>query len=108
MGIPVIATILPGVREAVGRGEAIIVDDLCSPVLAAELLRLMGAPAERARIGTAGMELVNARFGWRHLSGLFEAEMDRTASAAHPSPAFAAYSAGVTAPMPSANNASPP
>jgi len=110
MGKPVIASNLPGVREAVGRGEAIIVDDLRSPTLATEVLRLIGSPAERARIGSAGMRLVNERFGWRHLAGLFEAEMERTLASSRTSRRWeaAAYSAGATAPIPSANTASPP
>lgn len=110
MGKPVIASNLPGVREAVGRGEAIIVDNLRSPTLASEVLRLIGSPAERARIGNAGMRLVNERFGWCHLAGLFEAEMERTLAASRPSErvVLPVYSAGATAPMPSANSASPP
>jgi glycosyltransferase involved in cell wall biosynthesis len=110
MGKPVIATNLPGVREAVGRGEAIIVDDLRSPRLADEVLRLMGSPAERARIGNAGMKLVNERFGWRHLSSLFEAEMNRAVLAARKpgTRALPVYSVAAAAPIPSANSASPP
>jgi len=110
MGKPVIASNLPGVREAVGRGEAIIVDDLRSPTLADEVVRLIGSPAECARIGDAAMRLVNERFGWHHLAGLFEAEMDRAVAAARTrefSP-LPVYSATVAAPMPSANSASPP
>lgn len=110
MGKPVIATNLPGVCEAVGRGEAIIVDDLRSPTLADEVLRLMRSPAECARIGDAARRLVTERFGWRHLAGLFETEMDRTLALA---PArndehVPAYSAPAVAPVPSANSAAPP
>ncbi len=110
MGKPVLASNLPGVREAVGRHEAIIVDDLRSPALADEVLRLLRSPEECARIGDAGRRLVHTRYGWRHLAGLFEAQMDRTVAAA-PAPALVpqlgSYPAAAAS-VPSANSASPP
>lgn len=106
MGKPVIASGLPGVREVVTDGEAIIVDDLRPAPIADHVLRLMGSPEERERIGHAAQRLVNERFGWRHLAGLFEAEMDRAVAVARaPVPAYSGAAAAV---VPSANSASPP
>jgi glycosyltransferase involved in cell wall biosynthesis len=106
MGKPVIATGLPGVREVVTDGEAIIVDDLRPAQIADHVMRLMDSPEERERIGHAAQRLVNERFGWRHLAGLFEAEMDRAVAVARvPVPA---YSSGAAVVVPSANSASPP
>ena len=105
MGKPVIATDLPGVREAVGHGEAIIVDHTDAEALADQVVRLMDSPAECARIGAAGRQLVNERFGWRHLAGLFETEMERTMAAVA---ARETYSAPAAPRIPSANSVSPP
>lgn len=106
MGKPVIATGLPGVREVVTDGEAIIVDDVRPSLIADHVMRLMGSPEECERIGRAAQRLVNDRFGWRHLAGLFEAEMDRAVAVASvPVPAYSGTGAVVA---PSANSASPP
>ena len=105
MGKPVIATGLPGVREVVTEGEAIIVDDLRPAQIADHVMRLMDAPEERERIGQAAQRLVNERFGWLHLAGLFEAEMDRAVAVARvPVPAYS----GARVVASSANSASPP
>jgi len=106
MGKPVIATGLPGVREVVTDGEAIIVDDVRPSPIADHVMRLMASPEECERIGRAAQRLVNDRFGWRHLAGLFEAEMDRAVAVARvPVPAYSGAAAVVA---PSANSASPP
>jgi dolichol-phosphate mannosyltransferase len=78
MAKPVIATDLPGVREAVN-DEVVLIRDLDDPALVEAIVRLIDDPHERERRGAAGRALVMSRFSWPSLGARFELEMDRVA-----------------------------
>ena len=80
MAKPVIATDLPGVREAVG-DEVVLIRGLDDPALVESIVRLLDDPHEREWRGVAGRARVTSRFSWSILSDRFEAEMDRVAAA---------------------------
>ena len=62
-GLPVVATAVDGIPEAVAAGESGLLVPPCDPeALAAALARLLAAPAERAAMGAAGAERVEALF----------------------------------------------
>jgi glycosyltransferase involved in cell wall biosynthesis len=61
-GLPVVATDIPGIREAVGDdGAAFLAPPGDDGVLAAAILRLVRDPELRERVGNANAELLEAR-----------------------------------------------
>jgi len=89
MAKPVIATNLPGVREAV-TDQVVLVEGLDDPLFVESVVRLVDDAHERERLGAAGRALVAGSYSWPRLSERFETELERVAaSRAHglaPSP----------------------
>jgi len=71
--VPVVATDVGSVREAVVPGETgVLVEPEDVDALAAALRALLADPQERQRLGRRGRELVRARFTAAHMATAFE------------------------------------
>ncbi|MBL9078270.1 MAG: glycosyltransferase family 4 protein [Planctomycetes bacterium] len=63
-GLPSIATRIGGCTDVVADGSGVLVPSDDAPALAAELDRLAGDPAHRARLGTAGRRRIETTFSF--------------------------------------------
>ncbi len=77
-GTAVVATSAGGIGSVIRDGEnGMLVAERDATALGSVLAHLLHDPERRARLGTAGRALVNARFGWDAAAARFEAAYDR-------------------------------
>jgi phosphatidylinositol alpha-mannosyltransferase len=97
LGVPVIATDLPGHRSVVTHGrEAVLVPPRDVRTLAGAMAALLADPAERRRLGTNGRARAGA-FGWDSIAERLEAIYE-AAVARRGNPPAAAADAGIPPP----------
>lgn len=80
-GLPVVATEVGGIPEAVGPGTAILVPPRQAPRLASALGSLISSSSLRESLGSAGLERVREKFSWERsaeeLEHIYEEVVDQ-------------------------------
>jgi glycosyltransferase involved in cell wall biosynthesis len=80
-GVPVVSTDVPGMRELLGGGAGIVVNDASADALAAAVVALLRAPRRRARMGDLGRRLVSERYAPARMVADYLELADRLATA---------------------------